>query len=261
MGKTEITIFIILINAILLILISGIILFIFQYRKRKILHQKEKGIIEELHRTELLNTQLEIQQQTMQFIGREIHDSVAQKLTLASLYTQKLEFENAYPLLLEKLKGISGIINDALIELRDLSRDLTENKLQQNELHELLQVECDRVNATGICKATFYAGTKPGFSSSTKNLLLRTVQEFIQNSLRHSACLNIIISLQSEHEGTRLTATDDGEGFDTAVSYHGIGLTNMRRRIQIIGGIYNFESVQGKGTTLNLFIPATATKN
>ncbi len=107
MGKAEITIFIILINAILLIFIIGIIIFIFQYRKRKILHQKEKGIMEEKHRIELLNTQLEIQQQTMQFIGREIHDSVTQKLTLASIYTQHLEFENQYPGLLEKLKGIS----------------------------------------------------------------------------------------------------------------------------------------------------------
>ena len=42
MGKAEITLFIILINIILLLFIAGIILFVLQYRKRKLIHEKEK---------------------------------------------------------------------------------------------------------------------------------------------------------------------------------------------------------------------------
>ncbi|HNU89087.1 MAG TPA: ATP-binding protein [Ferruginibacter sp.] len=256
MGKAEITIFIILINAILLIFIIGIIIFIFQYRKRKILHQKEKGIMEEKHRIELLNTQLEIQQQTMQFIGREIHDSVTQKLTLASIYTQHLEFENQYPGLLEKLKGISRIINDSLDELRELSKNLTDTELQHGKLTDLLKMECDRVNETGICRASFEPGETAGINNAVKISLLRIVQEFIQNSLKHAACQNICIELKHERDGLRLVASDDGLGFDPeAIQSRGIGLNNMRRRIQFMGGILNLQSEKGSGTRLNLFIP------
>ena len=54
-------------------------------------------MISEAHTKELLSTQIEMQTQTMQYIGREIHDNVGQKLTLASLYTQQLAYENKAP--------------------------------------------------------------------------------------------------------------------------------------------------------------------
>jgi signal transduction histidine kinase len=63
------------------------------YRKRKLEHAKEVEIMNEKFTQELLNAQLEVQQQTMQYIGREIHDNVGQKLTLAALYIQQLDAE------------------------------------------------------------------------------------------------------------------------------------------------------------------------
>ncbi|MFN8306244.1 MAG: ATP-binding protein [Ferruginibacter sp.] len=258
MGQTEVTIFIIIINAILLILIIGIILFIYQYRRRKLLHQKEKSILEEQHQRELLGTQLEIQQQTMQFIGREIHDSVTQKLTLASIYTQHLAFENRHPGLNEKLDGISHIINDSLDELRELSKSLTNTDLQQRALTDLLLIECNRVNETGICTAAFSSrGEVPGMNNTVKSSLLRIVQEFIQNSLKHSRCRSIWVDVRYEPEGLRLRMADDGCGFDTeAIQGRGIGLNNMRRRIQFMGGMLTLQSETPGGTRLNVFVPS-----
>ena len=262
MGQSEIKIFIVLTGVVVVIFITGIIIFIFQYRKRKLLHRKEKELLEEQHRIDLLNTQLEIQQQTMQFIGREIHDSVTQKLTLASIYTQRIEFENHYPQLQEKLKGISTIINDSLIELRNFSKSLTESRLENTDLAELLALECERVNDTGICKATLDAAGSVPINTTVKSFLLRTIQEFIQNSLKHSGCRQIDIKLRSDSNGLNLTACDDGKGFDTnAVQSRGIGLNNMKRRIQIIGGVFNLQSAQGKGTELHLFIPVQQLNN
>lgn len=94
MGEREITIFIVIANVILLVFISGIIIFIAQYRKRRILHETEKEIISKTHQEELLSRQVEIQTQTMRDIGREIHDNVGQKLTLASIYSNQLSHEN-----------------------------------------------------------------------------------------------------------------------------------------------------------------------
>src|SRR6185295_2576706 len=121
------------------------------YRKRKLLHVREKAAIEKQHKLDLLNNQLQIQQQTMQFIGSEIHDSVAQKLTLASIYSQKLEYENKHPDILDKVGKISSIINDSLSELRDLAKTLSNANIQDEGLTELLLLEEERVNGAGIC--------------------------------------------------------------------------------------------------------------
>lgn len=256
MGQTEIITFIVLVNVILLIIISGIIVFVFQYKRRKRLYEKEIALIEAQHKSELLNTQLLIQRQTMQFIGSEIHDSVAQKLTLASIYTQKLEFENKYPGIAERLDRISNILNDSLNELRDLSRTLTDDRLQHSSITELLQMECERINDTGVCKALVQSDVKMEMSATVKSFLLRVMQEFMQNSLKHAACDQINITLENGIDGLYVTAADNGKGFDSEqTSSRGIGLDNMKRRIHLIGGVYKLQSELGKGTRLNLFIP------
>lgn len=256
MGSAEITIFIILANVILLILVAGIVIFIFQYRKRKMLHDREKLVMEEKHKLDLLNTQLNAQEQTMQFIGREIHDSVAQKLTLATIYTQKLEYENKFPDIADKLQRISGVINDSLEELRDLSRTLTDNKMHETALSDLLYFECGRVNDTGSCKAVLETTPTPQLSVTVKSFLLRVAQEFMQNSLKHAECNLIRVQLQYATDGLTLSISDNGKGFDsTNVRSNGIGLSNMKRRINLIGGIFNLQSEPGKGTSLQVSIP------
>ena len=89
MGKNEIILTIILFNLFFILFIVGILIFIQQYRLKKKEHLLMLQTQHEDHQKELLSTQLEIQNQTMQHIGREIHDNVGQKLTLASLYTQQ----------------------------------------------------------------------------------------------------------------------------------------------------------------------------
>ncbi|MEP7143570.1 MAG: ATP-binding protein [Ferruginibacter sp.] len=255
MGKTEIILVLTIITVIIFTFIAGVLLFVFQYRKRKLLHEKEKAAIEKQHKLDLLNNLLRIQQQTMQFIGSEIHDSVAQKLTLASIYTQKLEFENKYPGLPDKLGKISSIINDSLSELRDLAKTLTNSNLQDKGLTELLLHEKERVDGAGICGVRVKSDFNREMSITVKSFLLRVIQEFIQNSLKHSGCSQIKIVLADEPGGLSVNVSDDGKGFDIDnLHSDGIGLNNMKRRIHMVGGEFDLQSEPGKGTSLQMFI-------
>jgi len=254
MGQTEVTIFIIVANLLVLIFIGGVITFVFQYRRRKVLHQKEKDEIEKHHQIDLLNTQLVSQQQTMQFIGQEIHDSVAQKLTLASIYAQQLEFENES--LHEKIIPVNKILNDSLLELRQLSKSLTDTKIQSETLEGLITHECDMINATGVCLAKIQIERIPDLSISMKSSVLRIVQEFLQNSLKHSACKQITVNVSNSNEQLKISINDDGKGFIPGeVEHKGIGLDNIRRRMQHLGGNYSLKSEPGKGTFLDFIVP------
>jgi signal transduction histidine kinase len=94
MWETELIKFIILASVILLIFIWGTVVFIIKYQKRKQMFEREKAELDEKHFREMLVTKLEIQQHTMQDIGREIHDNVGQRLTLAAIYAYQAEYEN-----------------------------------------------------------------------------------------------------------------------------------------------------------------------
>ena len=258
MGKTEILVFIIAANILLLVVIFGIVLFIIQYRRRKLLQTKEKETMIEIHQQELLTTQLEMQTQTMQHIGREIHDNVGQKLTLASLYTQQLAYENKAPHINDKIENIGNIINESLTELRQLSKSLTDDSIANNNISALLQQECDKVNDLKKCSVVFSTNQKNLLLPyQVKSILLRIVQEFLQNSIKHAQCRNITVTLKEEKTALLLHLEDDGKGFEATafVDAKGIGLSNMKKRTELIGGNYHLESNTGKGTHLNIEIP------
>ena len=254
MEQTEIITFIALANAILIIFTIGIFLFIIQYRKRKIEHENEKIVINHIHTQEIQTTQLEMQQQTMQFIGREIHDNVGQKLTLASLYAKHLSQSingNA-----DKINTVGNIIDEALNDLRQLSKSLTNPSLVTASLKELLLEEAARINALGSCYVDVQQHSESiSMTPAQKNIAFRILQEFMQNSLKHAGCRRITITLDNDDAHFTVAARDDGNGFDLLKKSNGQGLANMQRRAQEIGATYTFESTPGNGTTMNISLP------
>ncbi len=261
MGQNnEYLIFIVLSSSIMVAFIGGIFAFIFFYNKRKLEHEREKMLLNEQHKHELLNAKIEIHEQTIQDIGREIHDNTGQKLTLASIYAHQLAHEQLNADLHSKMLSIGALLDQSLKELRALSKSLTEYNTDGAELSELIQDECHQVNDLNICKANYLIGNiNFKLSNTVKNFVLRIVQEFIQNSLKHSSCKNILLQMNYDDFGLSVEARDDGSGFNEdeqkADEKTGIGLHNMKKRAELIGAEYRLESKLKKGTTLRLFIP------
>ena len=256
MGKTEDLITIIIFNLFFILFIAAIIIFIRQYKMKKKEHDLMLQTQQEEHQKELLATQIEIQLQTMQHIGREIHDNIGQKLTLASLYTQQLAYENKAPQINSNIENISEIINQSLSELRELSKSLTDNTIDSHSISKLLENECAKIKELKVCSITFESNKETILLSyQSKSVLLRVTQEFIQNSIKHSKCDMIVVSLIGENDHLKLTLEDNGSGFDTTKkSITGIGLNNMKKRTEIIGGTFNLKSSK-LGTKLIIEIP------
>ena len=203
----------------------------------------------------LLSTQIEIQTQTMQHIGREIHDNIGQKLTLASLYTQQLAFENKAPHITVNIENISNIINSSLSELRKLSKSLTDNSIENKNLVSLLKSECHKINEYKTCTFTYSKETTQfECAYETKSFIVRIVQEFLQNSIKHSNCEKMEVNLSKEDFYLKLIMKDNGNGFDTNKINSGIGLLNMKKRTELIRGIFLLESDKN-GTNLSIKIP------
>jgi signal transduction histidine kinase len=93
-------------------------------------------------------------------------------------------------------------------------------------------------------------------SVTVKSFLLRILQEFIQNSLKHAGAKLIRMTVESDNGDLVLIASDDGNGFDAHnPGKKGMGLSNMERRVQLMGGSAVLTSEIGKGTRLNVRIP------
>lgn len=233
---------------------AGVILFIIQSRKNLKSYKVEKELITVQHQQQLLTTQLRTQTQTMHFIGREIHDNVGQRLTLASLYAKQLL--NSSNAAAEKINTIGNIIDESLADLRQLSKSLTNPALADAALTQLLNDEAVKINSLGSCLVSISDNTRNiQLQPAQKNILYRLLQEFIQNSLKHSGCRKINITLQQNNDKLNITAEDDGSGFDTLKESSGQGLANMKRRAEELHARFSLQSQPDSGTKIIIEIP------
>lgn len=257
MGKTEIIVLVIIFNSFFILFIVAIVLFVKQY---KIKRKKYDSIVEfqnQEHQKELLSIQLEVQQQTMISIGQEIHDNIGQKMTLASLYTQQLVYENKYPNSIDSLQNITEIINQSIDDLRKLSKSLTDNSIDNENIIKLIQEECAKVNKLNVYKMEFtFTNNDIFLTYIQKNFLLRITQEFIQNSIKHAKCKSIKVDYQIDQNNIYLNLQDDGIGFVSDQNLNkGIGLSNMKKRTEILGGSFCLKSEPNLGTSLQVILP------
>ena len=257
MGEISFKIIIVVFNLIFIAFVSGIIIFIREYRLKKRNYTNRLEEINKEHKKELLKAQIEIQNDIMKNIGRDIHDNVGQKLTISSLHIQKLHYDNEKTKIAKELLSINNTIDECLQELRILSRSLVNNRIENTSVDQLLLIESKKIEDLNKCKIYFinsYSGEDVSYE--TKTILLRIVQEFLQNSLKHSECSKISITISSTIKSLIIKLEDDGKGFEmNGERKKGIGLKNIIKRAELIQGRLTFESKIGSGTKLELLIP------
>lgn len=253
----EVLIVLIACIALLLVLAAIILLFVFLYQRRKFAQQKEVAELELQFREQSLKAQLEIQEQTFLAISQEIHDNVGQILSLAKVQINVMNASDH----LDKgmLQDIRDNIGKAMTDLRDLARSLSSDRIQSNGLQQTLAQEVDRINKTGLIRAEVtVAGDVRDIEPRKKLILFRTIQESIQNCLRHAEATNITILLDYHHQCVEVSIRDNGKGFDTEAVMQrgsGLGLGNIRTRMRLAGGSGIVESVLRGGTQVHLSIP------
>lgn len=196
-------------------------------------------------------------------IAREIHDGIAQSLAFTALKLDlagrllgrdnervKLELETAKNTLREQIREVRrSIFALRPIDLERLGfleavrffvRDFGEQHDIRTELEQI---------------------GEPMLSPTNEAVAFRILQEALNNVAKHSKAKTARVTLRSDAGGTSLTVQDDGEGFDPAAltgkvtSAGGLGLHQMRERVESRGGQFGFSSARGAGTRVTASLP------
>ena len=250
-----IIIFIAGISILLLLLISFIITIVYKYQQKQNTYIKDLEMLKTSHNNTLLQSQLEIQEQTLQTISREIHDNIGQKLTLAKLYLNTLSYTESGILKLQVNDSVN-IIGEAINSLSDISRSMSSEIILNNGLIKALEFEAKQLAKPGIYKMNFSATGSPIFmKTETELVLFRMVQEALNNVVKHANAT--IIDINLDYSATSLTVEigDNGKGFCTNETKYGTGLQNIRKRAAILKGAVTITSTPDIGTKIKIEIP------
>ena len=251
-----------LVGSILLTLIAVFIpVLILRHRQKQIDNHKRVAQLESQFQQELLQTQLEIQEQTLKNISQEIHDNVGQVLSLAKLNLNTMDIAKTEQLQ-GKIDNTLSQVSKAINDLRDLSKSFNTDNITAIGLVRAIESELEMIKKTDFLKTEFNStGVKKKLEPQKELILFRIVQEALHNIIKHAGAKTVKVSAAYTDKDLELQIVDDGKGFDLSPMNQegetgfGLGLRNMQNRAKLIGAELNMNSISGKGTFVKIILP------
>jgi signal transduction histidine kinase len=244
-----------------LVLAGFIIFFLVMYMRRKQKNILEKQQLKSQFQKELLQTQLEIQEQTLKNISEEIHDNIGQALSLAKLNLYMLP-ESGDEAAQQKISNTKELVSKAIVDLRGLSRSLDTDFIQDLGLQQAIGYELDMIKKTGTHNTVLEVeGTVFRFDKQKELIVFRIVQEVLNNIIKHAKADKIMVRANYETDKLQLSVTDNGQGVDLSPlnendhSNFGLGIRNMHNRAKLINAGFSMNSSIGKGTEVKIILP------
>jgi two-component system NarL family sensor kinase len=206
------------------------------------------------HRSILFNVQ------ERRRFSRELHDGINQ-LMVSVLYRMELaqrKLTEGDARGLDDLQAGRNVLNEAIQEVRRISHDLRPSILDDLgfdvALGNLLEQFSER---TGIRIRRDVALPDRRLPEDIEITLYRLIQEALTNVERHADASELVLRLSHQRDAVRLDLRDNGRGFDPQANRHvlGIGLRNMRERVELLGGDYRFDTGPGEGVRIRVRLP------
>lgn len=218
-------------------------------RKNKLLFEQE--IMKSRFEQTLLNSKLEIQEQTFSYISKEIHDNIGQVLSLARLNLNRMSIDPDA----QKMTLIDELMGKALTDLRNLSHSLDRDVIEKAGWIKAAERLFRDLGKTGTCKVSFSAQENlPQLENEKHIILFRMIQEIINNIIKHASAKEIKFSAIQSDSLIEVKIEDDGKGFDMNSVTKGAGLQNLESRSKMIGANMYIHTVPGSGTCVTIAV-------
>jgi two-component system, NarL family, sensor histidine kinase UhpB len=205
----------------------------------------------------LAQQSIAIQEAERRALAHELHDELGQSIAAISAVAASIEggaARSGAATIAEIGARMHAVVRGMLRRLRPVLLD--EFGLTR-ALEDLVDGWNER-HAEAFCRLVVRGGFDDLRDDSGISLY-RVVQECLTNASKHSRATEVGVELdRTSSGGSRLVVTDNGAGFDAAVTRPGLGLLGMRERSEALGGTLKVEAAVGKGVRLTIELPSRA---
>lgn len=206
---------------------------------------------------ELAHKTVMFQEDEKKHLASELHDGINQLLVSSKCHLELLASKIDDATLKQHLIQSQNSLMTAINEVRHISHNLRPSALDdiglEAALNTLLQ---DFKSHSGVRTEASLTTNSGRLQSEVATTLYRVAQESLTNIEKHAHAKQVTVILQQMGNMLQLIIRDDGVGFDVNVTLRrsGIGLRNMRERVEFIGGELDIESEPGFGTEITVLL-------
>lgn len=195
-------------------------------------------------------------------IAGDLHDGVGQMMSAAkmNLSTLKGDISFTSPEVEQAFDNAVSLVDDSCKEVRNTSHNIMPNALLKSGLTTAIREFIHKIDQRTIHVNLFSEGLNERMDSDVETVLYRVVQECVNNVIKHSGANKLDITLIKDDDGISVTVEDNGKGFNVkdAEKMEGLGLKNIRTRIEYLKGDVEWSSAEGRGTAVMITIPGKA---
>jgi signal transduction histidine kinase len=261
-SSSELISLIVIISTLLLVLFGAIIVrYIFLYQRKRYRYEQEVLELREAFNRTLLQSKLEIQEQTLDHISKELHANFSHLVSLININLSEILPQSSSSVQ-DNILETKSLAKQLLSELKALSASLNTDHIMHIGFVKALGNELNRLGNTKKFQVTFSrTGNEYRLSPEEEIILFRLCQEVLNNVLKYSKAASVKASLKYSPDMFTLEIADDGIGFDIEQAIRqraeneSTGLINIRKRARLIGGEVVIASRPDQGTTVSISIP------
>lgn len=209
----------------------------------------------ERERTEALVTGQENERRRL---AQELHDGLGQSISAIGLNLNALEPElKSFNEKFQKIyQEVKERLSESIEEVRIISRNLTPKILEDFGLERALEHLCETIDKSTVVQLNLNLyGDLINVDKGQALGIYRIIQELVNNALRHAKPKNINIHVTRGESEWIVLVEDDGKGFDSEAKPNGMGLSNVRSRVELLKGEVHIDSNGKSGTSVSINIP------
>jgi signal transduction histidine kinase len=209
----------------------------------------------------LLQSKLEIQEQTLDHIAKELHANFSHLVSLININLSEILPQGSDEMK-ESIVETKSLAKQLLSELKALSASLNTDHIMHIGFANALNNELDRLRkAKKYQISVTKSGEECKLPPEHEIILFRLCQEVLNNTVKYAKATTIRVSIDYLSDHIQLTITDNGVGFNKdeiarlSAEKESTGILNINKRAKLINAEVFIDSKENGGTTVRLIIP------
>ena len=199
-------------------------------------------------------------QQERNRLARDLHDSIKQQIFAiqTGAAAAQARFDNDAEGAKTAIADVRTYAREAMTEMEVMLDQWRSAPLETVGMVEAIRKQAEALGFRTSAKVNVEIGDLPKLKAVPPGVpqgLFRIAQEAMANVARHARASLVTVRLYREQDRFHLQVVDNGAGFDTSAAESGMGMGNIRSRVEELGGTLEVVSLPGEGTQVHVSVP------
>ena len=222
--------------------------------QKDVSYQQQLAAISQQQQLKLAGALLQGEERERKRMAGDLHDGLGGMLAGVKINLSRLSPASKEDAFAKDLPVIINQLDKSVNELRRIARNLMPESLLNSGLETALKEICESFTSPELSVDFQAYNIEKDITQDMQVTIFRLVQELLTNAVRHAGATEILVQCSQNENIFYITVEDNGKGFLTSQvgTGKGIGLTNVKNRVDYLKGTLDIESAPGAGTTINI---------